>query len=339
MGAGYYRNMTLWNNGANPYGCTNYQNDLQIITSYNGFSYRADDYGSTVNNTAAKVNFTNNQFTLGGIIEKTDDIDVMKISVPKTGRFHLDAIPYNLGDGYTGANLDMQVELMTNASTVLNTYNPSTTLRASIDTTLNAGTYFLRVQGMGNAYAPEYASLGSYTLMGSLSSSITLPVHKLELRGSNKSNQHLLNWEIEADEAIVKQSLEVSFDGRNYQIIAQPPVDLRSYGYSPNNGTTLYYRLHVEFDNKEHHYSNVIALPVAAHARPALTTNLVRSTLSVNSPGLFEYHITDYSGRILAKGKLVQGTNLIASSGLSNGMYILQVSNGIEQYSEKFIKQ
>ena len=28
MGVGYYKNFTLWNNGPNSFGCTNYQSDL-----------------------------------------------------------------------------------------------------------------------------------------------------------------------------------------------------------------------------------------------------------------------------------------------------------------------
>ena len=45
MGVGYYQNLTSWNNGPNSYGCTNYQNDLDVITDViNGFTYRTDDH-------------------------------------------------------------------------------------------------------------------------------------------------------------------------------------------------------------------------------------------------------------------------------------------------------
>jgi hypothetical protein len=50
MGVGYYKNMTVWNNGANPYGCTSIQDDLGIITSSaNGIGYRADDQSNATN--------------------------------------------------------------------------------------------------------------------------------------------------------------------------------------------------------------------------------------------------------------------------------------------------
>ncbi len=45
-------------------------------------------------------------------------------------------------------------------------YNPGTLLSSVIDTILNPGTYYLKIEGKGNIYAPSYASLGSYALKG-----------------------------------------------------------------------------------------------------------------------------------------------------------------------------
>ena len=44
MGSGYYRNMTTWDEG-DYFQSNNQQNDWQIITTQNGFGYRADDHG------------------------------------------------------------------------------------------------------------------------------------------------------------------------------------------------------------------------------------------------------------------------------------------------------
>lgn len=340
MGVGYYRNLTLWNNGSNPRGCTNYQNDLKYITSYNGFSYRPDDYTSDFkNNTTTQANFVNNKFSVGGVIETSGDVDVVKFTVPSASQFQLDAMPYNLGDGYTGANLDMQVDLLNSAKTVIGTYNPSTQLKASVDTVLSAGTYYLQVQGRGNVYAPEYASLGSYTLQASLGTLTVLPVHKLELHGRKDGSRNKLDWIIEADEAVNKQTLELSTNGRDFFTIAQLEADARAYTYVPNATGSLQYRLNVEFDNGRQYYSNIIAIPNTATAKPSLVGNLVQQTISVNSPALFDYQISDYSGRLMMKGKLVQGMNKITSPILGRGMYIIQFSNGNEQFTEKFMKQ
>lgn len=159
MGVGYYRNFTLWNSGANPLGCTNIQNDLEIITTYNGFGYRSDDYGSHFPSATA-ASFSNNSFVINGIVERNTDVDVVKFNMPAFGRFQLSALPFSVGSENTGSNLDLQVELMTNQNTVISTYNPEDILEVSIDTMLSAGTYYLRMQGKGNSYASEYASLG-----------------------------------------------------------------------------------------------------------------------------------------------------------------------------------
>jgi hypothetical protein len=338
MGSAYYKNFTLWNNGANPYGCTNYQNDLEIITGYNGFTYRADDYTADFKK-PTKVSFTNDKFSLSGIIEKSTDVDVVSVTIPSFGRFKLDAEPYNIGDGYSGANLDLEVDLMSNATTVLGTYNPASTLKSGIDTMLNAGIYYLRLQGKGNSYTSAYASLGSYNLLGQFGAGIILPLHKLELHGIVEKGQHKLDWDIEAEEAVVKQTLEVSTNGQNFQVAAQPGSSERTYNYFAGTGTNLYYRLNVEFDNGRQYYSNIVSLGDNKAQKPSLVSNLVRGNLTINSPGLYNYSIIDLNGRLVSKGSLSQGINTISTSTMNSGMFIIQYLNDNSRFAEKFIRQ
>lgn len=338
MGSAYYKNFTLWNNGANPYGCTNYQNDLEIITGYNGFTYRADDYTADFKK-PTKVSFTNDKFSLSGIIEKSTDVDVVSVTIPSFGRFKLDAEPYNIGDGYSGANLDLEVDLMSNATTVLGTYNPASTLKSGIDTMLNAGIYYLRLQGKGNSYTSAYASLGSYNLLGQFGAGIILPLHKLELHGIVEKGQHKLDWDIEAEEAVVKQTLEVSTNGQNFQVAAQPGSSERTYNYFAGTGANLYYRLNVEFDNGRQYYSNIVSLGDNKAQKPSLVSNLVRGNLTINSPGLYNYSIIDLNGRLVSKGSLSQGINTISTSTMNSGMFIIQYLNDNSRFAEKFIRQ
>lgn len=338
MGSAYYKNFTLWNNGANPYGCTNYQNDLEMITGYNGFTYRADDYTADFKK-PTKVSFTNDKFSLSGIIEKSTDVDVVSVTIPSFGRFKLDAEPYNIGDGYSGANLDLEVDLMSNATTVLGTYNPASTLKSGIDTMLNAGIYYLRLQGKGNSYTSAYASLGSYNLLGQFGAGIILPLHKLELHGIVEKGQHKLDWDIEAEEAVVKQTLEVSTNGQNFQVAAQPGSSERTYNYFAGTGANLYYRLNVEFDNGRQYYSNIVSLGDNKAQKPSLVSNLVRGNLTINSPGLYNYSIIDLNGRLVSKGSLSQGINTISTSTMNSGMFIIQYLNDNSRFAEKFIRQ
>jgi hypothetical protein len=341
MGVGYYRNFTLWNNGPNSYGCTNYQNDLDIITSSaNGFGYRTDDHGNTFANSTF-IGFSNNQFNATGVIENNTDQDMFRFTVPAVGRFQLDATPYNVGSGDAGSDLDMQVTLYDNSQALLNVYNPGSLLSSVIDTNLNAGTYYVKVEGKGNLYAPAYASLGSYSLLGHATPSTALALHKLELRGFLNGDKHELSWVIEADEAVTQQVLEISTDGRNFQPLIQSPNDARSYSWRPNNPASAKYRLNVSFSNGRQYYSNIVNIKQdGSSPRPQLIGNIIKTnTVIVGSPGKYDYMILDMNGKTILKGQLLNGINNINTPGMASGMYIIHFADNTQQWTDKFIRQ
>ncbi len=343
MGVGYYRNFTLWHNGPNSAGCSSIQSDLAVITSgSNGVGYRTDDHKSALSQ-ASVVNFGNsNMFNVNGVVEQNTDQDAFKFIIPAAGRFELSAVPYNVGTGNSGSDLDLQVTLYNSTQTVLNVYNPGTLLNSVIDTLLNAGEYYLRIEGKGNEYASEYASLGSYSLDGKFTAGGTLPLHKLQLRGNLNGDKHQLNWEIVADEQIVEQVIEIATDGRNFSPLTQTGNDDRSYIYRPGTTTSAQYRLSVTFDDGHRYYSNVVTLKqTLATPRPQLTGNVIRNNgIMISSPGNnFSYTLHDLSGRTLSKGQLSNGTNIISAGSLINGMYLIRFTDSEQQWTDKFIKQ
>ncbi len=338
MGAGYYQNLTLWNSGQSSISCSSIQNDLTVITSGNGFTFRTDDFASTFSG-ATSAPFVNNQFTVNGIVTQSTDQDMIKFIPPATGRFLLNAIPYNVGTGNAGSDLDLQVSLYNSSQTLLRVYNPGTLLSSVVDTQLTHATYYLKVEGKGNIYAPNYASLGSYALQGNFILG-TLPLRKLELRGELVSDKHRLNWVIEADEAVTKQILEVSTDGRNFSPVTESPNDLRSFMYKPYVTTTAQYRLNVTFDNGRQYYSNIIALRNTGSVDwPKLVSNITNNNVVVTSPGTYSYAIYEFNGKIISKGQLTNGLNNINTTTITGGMYIIRFTNGSEQWVDKFVKQ
>jgi len=339
MGVGYYRNFTLWNNGPNSNGCNVLQSDLSVITSgTNGFTYRTDDYSANFNQ-ASNQTFTNNQFTVSGVVEQNTDADMFKFNLPQQQRFVLNATPYNIGSGNTGSDLDMQVTLYNSSQTQLNVYNPGTLLSSVIDTVLNAGTYYFKVEGKGNMYAPNYASLGSYTLQGNIGVN-TLPLRRLELQGSLVADKHRLNWIIDADEQVIDQVLEVSTDGRTFRDLTEPVTTDRGYQYTPTFSSAMQYRLKVTFDNGKTFYSNIVTLRnINNDLYPKLVSNMVSNTLVVTSPANFNYSIYDLNGRMALKGELSKGMNNIPGSVLKNGMYIIKFNDNNSQWTEKFVRQ
>ncbi len=339
MGVGYYQNFTLWNNGPNSFGCTNYQSDLDVLTTVNGFSYRTDDYAATFA-AASNIPFTGNNFLVNGIIERSGDQDMIKFTQPSFGRFQLTAQPYNVGTGNAGSDLDMQVTLYDASQTQLSIYNPGTLLSSVADTMLNAGTYYLKVEGRGNIYAPNYASLGSYSLQGAFTAGNPLPLRRLELQGALHGDHHILTWIIDADEAVVTQTLESSTDGRNFFTVDEPSFASRSFDYRPSATGAVQYRLHVTFDNGKEYYSNVVTLRSGSIKKPQLIGNPISSnTLIVSSPGKFSFSIYDISGKIVSKGTLTNGMNTIQTNIQKNGMYLIRYMDAGEQWTDKIIRQ
>jgi hypothetical protein len=340
MGVGYSRNATTWYDGPNSYGCTSYQNDLDILTTYNGFTYRTDDFAETFPS-APLQSFVNDEFTVDGMIATATDKDMFKFTLASTKRVVIAAVPSNVGTGNANSNLDISMQLFNSATNSIGTYNPALTLNAAVDTILNPGTYYIRIDGVGNLKTPEYGSLGEYSITAAQSQPITLPLRKLELQGELNGDKHKLNWIIDADEQVTEQVLEISTDGRNFNPVTNSAVAARSFTYKPYVTTTAFYRLKVTFDNGHLFYSNTVSLKqTGISPKPKLVTNLINSnTIIVTSPGAYNYTIYDFNGKTVRKGQLTNGLNNIDASAITSGMYLVRFSNDTGQWIEKLVRQ
>lgn len=341
MGVGYYRNLTLWNNGPHSFSCTNFQSDLDIITSAaNGFGYRTDDHGNSFSS-ATSSPLSNNEFNASGVIEKNIDQDMFSFVMLATGHFQLNAMPYNVGTGNAGSDLDMQVTLYNSSETALNIYNPGALLSSVIDTILGSGTYYLKVEGKGNQFAPSYASLGSYSLQGTIADPTVLPLYHLELEGVQNGDQHHLSWQIETDEKIEQLLIEVSTDGRNFDVLAEMNKNDHSYIYKPAISSAAQYRLNVTFENGRRYYSNVITIREnETGSRPRLMGTIINSNnIYVTSPGKYSYTIMDFNGRIIMSGQLNNGINIINATMMNAGMHVIRFNDNARQWTDKLLRK
>ena len=339
MGEGYSRNLTTWYNGPSSLGCTEFQNDLDVITSaINGITYRLD-YQPTSFDSAPVETFTNNQFTASSIIVRNTDEDMFKFTLPSLHSFQLSAIPFNVGAGNSGANLDLKVTLYKGSQALLNTYSSSSTLSVIVDTILAPGTYYFKVQGVGNSYAPIYAILGSYSVKGTIIEPV--PLRKLGLAVASEQGKRLLTWTINTNDTIFEQTLEVSTDGKNFRPLVRLVNSDRSYSYTPIMRDSVFYRLRVTFDHNSNHYSNLVEVKETnANDRPRLINSLVSNgSIWVTSPSTFDYTILDLNGKLLKKGQLSNGMNIISASSMINGMYLIRFFDKDDQWTEKFVKE
>ncbi len=335
MGNSYYRNMTGWNNGPTPYGCTSTQDNLTIITSQNGFGYRTDDYVETLGNTSYAL--TSNSFSQSGVITTTVDKDAFKFSVSQNSSFHFEANPFSISTSNEGANLDIMVQLYDASKTLIRTYNPSNTMNVVFDTSLNTGTYYFLITGIGNLNVGDYGSLGSYTLNGL---SGALPIHDVALNGTTDKGKHSLSWNIIADEPIKTQVIEVSDDGINFKSLYNAFVPAKNFIYSPYQTGNLYYRLKVTSVLDQTVYSNIIVLKATANAdNQYYVSTLVKDEIMVNASQNYNFRLTDANGRIISSGNGLKGINKIDISNKAAGMYIIQLISNNQIKSERIIKQ
>ena len=156
MGAPFHQNITQWSIGDYA-GATNLQDDLRIITSQNGFGYRADDHGSSLT-TATRLD-ANSSDVVWGIIERNSDVDVFEFTTTG-GNVTIDVDV--MGER---PNLDVELRVINTRGNPVLSVNPQTTLTASVSQFFPAGTYFLSVLGGGrDGFYSDYGSLGFYTV-------------------------------------------------------------------------------------------------------------------------------------------------------------------------------
>jgi hypothetical protein len=340
MGNSYYKNLTGWNNGPTPNGCNAAQDNLSVITTQNGFTYRTDDYSDAPGSNLAALPVINNLFSTSGIITTPSDKDVFKFDFATIGKLHLDAIPYSVGANLDGADLDVKVTLLNSAMQVIDTYDPATLLNAVIDTTLNAGTYYVTLQGTGNVNASNYGSLGSYTISGDFTPSGTTPIRDVALTGKVNNNKHNLSWNIISDEAIKTIAVQSSTDGRFFSTLATVAPKENSFTYAPTINADIFYRLKVTSVIDQTVYSNIITLKSAGQAEKLFkVSTLVHNEIMVNAKENYQYQLADINGRVIETGKRNAGTNTINISNMANGIYVIQMITNNQRQTERIIKQ
>ncbi len=335
MGNGYYRNMTNWNNGPTPYGCTSVQDNLSIISSNNGFGYRADDYGDVPDNSAAILTAAN--FTINGIITTNTDKDVFKLTLAQNNGLHLSAVPFGVGANNEGANLDIKLELYNNAGILISTCNPLATMHVTIDTILAAGTYYIVVDGTGNANIGEYGSLGAYTITGVTSA---LPIKNVALTGAVVNNKHNLQWNIIADEAIQSVTVETAADGIWFNTLATIPVVKNNFNWQPFAKGNTWYRLKVASVTGEVVFSNTIVLKETAAGNNNFdVSTFIKNEITINASVPYQYQLISINGSITGSGNGKPGFSRLNVSNQPSGVYVLKIISNNKQQTERIIKQ
>ncbi|MCU0879889.1 MAG: choice-of-anchor D domain-containing protein [Pirellulaceae bacterium] len=182
MGVGYYQERSTWHNGTTSAGPTAYQDDLSILSnSNNGFGWRADDYGSTIA-TASTLPISGTSVNLSGLVGNNEQ-DVWSFTTAGG------ALNFSLNVADYGPNLDSVLELLDAAGNAIVTANPTTSLGASIATTVGAGTFYLVARSSGG-----YGNMGQYSITGTVPAAAASPEIGISVSGANVADGGTVNF-------------------------------------------------------------------------------------------------------------------------------------------------
>ena len=194
-------------------------------------------------------------------------------------------------------------------------------------------------------------------VLTALQAKSTLPVHLISFQGNmNKNNKVTLNWTVADNETANSFEVERSFNGRDFTtagvVFASEKMGTENYTfYETTSGTDkVMYRLKMIDKNRDVDYSRILIFQL----KSTISNNIKiignpvndKLTFSFTSPATqsVDVKVYDMSGKMVLKNKVnsLEGSNVISlplSSTFKAGMYIVEVNNGIELQSSKFIKQ
>ena len=206
MGSATPRAVTQFSKGEYT-GANQTEDDLAVIQA-NGLPLRTDDYGNT--RQTADALGTKASYAVNGIISARSDADFFSINL----RCTTDLTVAATGIGRQSA-LDVRLDVLNGSGVTVKSSSPasgytsanppvSTGMNASVTLNGAVGTYFLRVDGVGNGKATgpgwsDYGSVGQYRLTAKgCSSSTTQPLnatHTLALARAVMSDKQVAEFE------------------------------------------------------------------------------------------------------------------------------------------------
>lgn len=185
---------------------------------------------------------------------------------------------------------------------------------------------------------------------------IALPVNLTRFTGVANTGKVSLNWNVASNETGSYFELEKSYNGTSYKtaatILNTDKQGDEAYSFTDVAPFTdkVFYRLKIVNKNDAVTYSNIILFEAQTKQSSTITLyqNPVHSALNFNYTAAqntsADITVYTYTGvKILSqKQSLQKGANSInipLSSMLSNGLYLLEVKDGVNRQTTRFVKQ
>ena len=184
-----------------------------------------------------------------------------------------------------------------------------------------------------------------------------LPVHLMTFQGNmNKNNKVTLNWTVADNETVNSFEVERSVNGRDFTtvgiVFSSEKMGMENYMFSETftGSDKVMYRLKMIDKGHDIDYSKILVFGTKSS-----TTNDIKIignpvndkltfSFSVSKTQAIDVKVYDMSGKVIMRNKMnsLEGNNLISlplSSTISKGMYVVEVNDGEQVKTSKFIKQ
>ena len=258
-----------WSKGDYP-NSNNSQNDYAIMENY--IPFLTDSHGSSINDAIPLVhnNGTLDRSNNRGIIEINTDQDYFTFTTSGgTVDFTFDPLedydPNNTT--YAIANLNIQVRLLNANGGVITTVNPNNEQRATLNTSLDAGTYYLEIDGAGEGNQNgsgynEYGSIGVYYISGTFNpgdgdpgTSVPAPSNLVATATSTSTIDLSWNNNATGEESFeIQRSTSPSSGFTNIATLNAGATSYTDENLSAN--TTYYYRVRASVNGEFSNWSN-----------------------------------------------------------------------------------
>lgn len=238
----------------------------------------------------------------------------------------------------------------------------STVIFSQTFTVNNPGPYRLSVtmggnNGLGNSrLSVDDLTVDSY-LLGCDPNAVPLPVHLMKFQGNmNKNNKVTLNWTVADNETVSNFEVERSINGRDFTtvgvVMASEKIGTENYMFYETVGGNdkVMYRLKMIDKGHDIDYSRILVFSTKA----TVSNNIKIVGNPVNDKLTFSYSsnasqqvivkVYDIAGKTILSQNInsAEGGNMLSlplSSTFKPGMYVVEVSNGTDRQTAKFIKQ
>ena len=184
----------------------------------------------------------------------------------------------------------------------------------------------------------------------------TLPVHLVRFQGNmNKNNKVTLNWTVSDNETAYSFEIERSVNGRDFTtagiVFASEKIGTQSYTFFETvTAEKVMYRLKMIDKGHDVDYSRILIFQAKSLSSTDIKVygNPVKDKLtfsySSNETQTVNVRVYDISGKILMNQKVnsAEGTNMLSlplNPTFKAGMYVVEVSNGSDRQTAKFVRQ